>query len=78
MDQIDRSFSIGAMLPGSGTTTRVMGNLHERELREAEEFRLGPAELHEDRLTKRHRWLSALLQFNGVVDTPRRARPSGA
>ena len=78
IDSLDRPFGIGTMLSRSGPPARVMRNFDQWQLRNAEEFRFGPAKLHEDRLAKRDRRLSALLQFNGVVDTPRRAGASRA
>src|SRR5581483_839920 len=75
---IHRSFRVGAMLAGPRAAARVMRDLDQRQLRQAEELRLGARQLHKNRLAQGDRRLALLLQLDGVVDTPRRARPSSA
>jgi hypothetical protein len=66
------------MLAGARPAARMVRDLDQRQMSNAEKLRLRARQLHEDRLAERHRRLSLFLQFDGVVDTPRRARPSSA
>ena len=76
IDQVHGSFGIRPMLTRSGAAAGMMGNFHQRKRGEPEELRFGLGQLHENRLAERDRRLALLLQFDCVVDTPRRARPS--
>lgn len=66
------------MLPRPRPTARVVRDLDQRQARHAEKLRLRPPQLHKNGLTERRGRLPPLLNFNGVVDTPRRTRPSGS
>jgi hypothetical protein len=71
--QINGARGVGAMLSGARAAARMMRNLNQRQVRDAEKFRFSPAQCHENRLAKGYRWFALLLQFDGVVDTPRSA-----
>ncbi len=75
---LNRPFGIRPVLSRPRAAARVMGNFHHRKLGQAKEFGFRARQLHENRLAKGYRWFSFLLQFDGVVDTPRRAGPSSA
>ena len=64
------------MLAGTGTAARMVRNFDQGQMRYSKKFRFRARQLHEDRLAQRHCRLPFVLQFDGVVDTPRRARPS--
>ena len=66
------------MLTFSRAAARMMRDFYQRQFRQAEKLRFGARQLHEDRLAQRHGRFAFLLQLDGVVDTPRRARPSRA
>ena len=66
------------MLACAGAAARMVRDFDQGQLRHSKKLRLGARQLHEDRLAKGYRGLTLLLQFDGVVDTPRRARPSSA
>jgi hypothetical protein len=76
--QINRALRIRSMLPFPRAAARMMWNFDERQFRQSEKLRFGARQFHEDRLAQRHRRLALLLQFDGVVDTPRRAGSSSA
>ena len=75
---VHRPFRVGAMLAGPGAAARMMGDFHQRQTGDAEELRFGSTQFHKNRLAQSDRRLTMLLQFDGVVDTPRCTRPSGA
>jgi hypothetical protein len=75
---IHRTLGVRAVLAGQGAATRMMRDFHQRQAGDPEELRFGPTQLHENRLAQSNRRFTALLQFDRVVDTPRRARPSSA
>jgi hypothetical protein len=66
------------MLAGSRAAARMMGNFHQWKRGEPKELGFGLGQLHENRLTQSNCRLAFLLQLDGVVDTPRRARPSSS
>jgi hypothetical protein len=55
-----------------------MRDFDQRQFGHLKELRFGARQFHENRLAQRDGRLALLLQFDGVVDTPRRARPSSA
>lgn len=66
------------MLAGSGAAAWMMGNFHQWKRSKPKKLRFGLGQLHENRLTQSNCRLSLFLQLDGVVDTPRRARPSSS
>jgi len=78
VDLLHGAFGIGAMLARSGAATWMMWDLHQGEFSEPEKSCLGFGQLHKDRLTQGDGRFAPFLQFDGVVDTPRGARPSSA
>ena len=66
------------MLALSGAAARMVRDFDQRQTRQTEKLRLGSAQLHKNGLAQGDRRLALFLQFDGVVDTPRRARPSSA
>jgi hypothetical protein len=78
VDLLHGAFGIGAMLARSGAATWMMWDLHQGEFSEPEKSCLGFGQLHKDRLAQGDGRFAPFLQFDGVVDTPRGARPSSA
>src|SRR5688572_12474105 len=66
------------MLASSGAAARMMRDLHQWQCRQSEELRFSLGQLHENRLTQSDCRLALLLQLDGIVDTPRCARPSSS
>jgi len=66
------------MLARARATAWMMRYLYQRQVPLPEKLRFGPREFHENRLAQGHRGFSLFLELDGVVDTPRRARPSSA
>ena len=60
-NQLNRPFRVGAMLARPRAAARMVRDFDQREFGNAEKFRLGPRQFHEDRLAERHRRLSLLL-----------------
>ena len=72
-----RPLRICAVLSRQSAAAGMMRDFHQWQAGDSEELRFSPTQFHKNRLAQGHRRLSALLKFDGIVDTPRCARPSG-